>query len=318
MPSVIKRKTSHVAPSTFTVYAGDDPRPGGYRGVIKQVDIVKSKGDNLMLRPVIELKAQAGSEKAKYDGYPVFPNIVLTDTEANVQREQAFYMAVCGKQDADITADGTPEKFKAGDGQKCKVTKIGGVNPVGKVVNVRLTMSAASDEYPSRLECNMVFAASDGGSIPVETDDVDDIEGDVEDADEYEEDDLLKLGLPALRKILVEEFGVAKEDAAALKKKADLVSEILEAQAGDDEEEDDEEAEEEEAEDDEEDEDEDEEDDEEEDKEAELREEFGAFNRVQLKAEISKRKPDFKFLKSHTDEALLEKAVELALEDPPF
>lgn len=322
MPSVIKRKTSGVAPSAFTVYAGDDPKPGGYRAVIKQMNIGKSSGDNMMLMPVIELKAAAGSEKSKFDGYPVFPVVVLTDNESNMQREQALYLALGAKADADIVPEGSPEKFKAGDKQKCKVKTIGGINPVGKIVNVKLRMSAGTDEYPARLECDLIFAArSEAGQDDTTSIDDDDIEDGDEEVELYEEDDLLKLGLPALRKILVDEFGEPADDAKAIKSKAKLVEAILAAQEEDEEDEDDEsDAEEADDEDDEVEEDAEEEDeeDDEDDAEAEFRAEFADLDRAGLKAVIKKRAPDTKFKTSQTDEDLLELAVELALQDPPF
>jgi hypothetical protein len=285
------------------------------------MNIGKSSGDNMMLMPVIELKAAAGSEKSKFDGYPVFPVVVLTDNESNMQREQALYLALGAKADADIVADGAPEKFKAGDKQKCTVKTIGGINPVGKIVNVKLRMSAGTDEYPARLECDLIFAARSeaGQDDTTSVDEDEDIEDDVEDEVElYEEDDLLKLGLPALRKILVDEFGEPKEDAAKIKSKKTLVEAILAAQEEDEEDEDDEsDAEEADDEDDEVEEDAEEED-EEDDAEAEFRAEFADLDRAGLKAAIKKRAPDTKFKTSQTDEDLLELAVELALQDPPF
>src|SRR5690242_17989861 len=118
MPSIMKRKTSHVQPSGFELYTGDEPRPGGYRAIVKQLNVQKSSNGNLMFTGVVELHAKPGSAKAQYDGWAGFPMITLTDVEANVQREQALYLAICGKEDADTKTDVDPSKFKDGDKQK--------------------------------------------------------------------------------------------------------------------------------------------------------------------------------------------------------
>lgn len=314
MPSVIKRKTSDVEKSPFQVYAGDDPKPGGYRAVLKFVNAVKSSGDNVMLKPVLELKAAPGSEKAKFDGYPVFPQIVLTDNESNKQREQSFYLAVCGKTDVDISCDVDPGKFKPSDGQKAKVLKIGNVKPENIVVNVKLRMKPAQGDYPAALECDLVFASRDQQDGAASSDE-EDAEDDEEVA-EYTEDELLALGLVALRAILVDEFGMDAAEAKLLKQKAKLVEAILNAQQDDEEDEDDESDSEED--DEEEDEDDEEEDDEEDDAEAAAREEAAGMDRTQLKTAIKKRQADFKFLKSQSDEDLVEALVKLILTDPPF
>jgi len=309
MPSVIKRKTSHVAESAFKIYAGDEPRPGGYRGILKQLNMVKSKGDNLMFTAVVEFEAKDGSDKKQFDGYATFPQIPLTDNESNIQREQALYVAVCGKMDADIKVDGTPEKFKAGDGQKAKVVSINGVKPEGKVVNVRMRYEIDNREGMNgaqQLRCDLIFAAR--GESPV-VDEEDDIEDDEETDEEglplYEEDDLKTKNLVALRKILVDELDQDAAEIKAEKSKAALIELILELQ--EDEEEDEDEEDEEET---------DEEEDE--DKEAEIREEVDGMDRNVLKAAIKKRDSAFRVLKSTTDEALREALVALMLQDPPF
>lgn len=322
MPSLVTRKLSGVADSPFQVYAGDEPRPGGYRAVVKQMNVVKSSGDNLMFNLVLDFKALPGSDKAKYDGYTAFPRIVSSENEYNQQREKAMYIALCGSADVAVKVDGKPESFKPGDGQKAKVLSINGVNPVGRVVNVSMRIEPASGEYPARLAPDMVFAVRGDD----EGDDVDasDIEDDIEDegsTDEeeivlYDEDELTAMGLPALRKLLTDEFEMPAAEAKLLKTKAKLVEAVLAAQeelAEDEDEDDEEEAEE----DDEElEEDEDEEaDEDEDDPEDELRAELAELDRNGLKARIKKLDPTFKFLKSQTDEDLIEHIVKT---EPPF
>lgn len=317
MPGLMKRKTSHVAPSGFELYTGDDPRPGGYRAVVKQMHVVKSKNDNLMFNAVVELHAKPGSDKAKYDGWAGFPMIVLTEVEANIQREQALYLAICGKPDTDTKTDVDPSKFVKGDGQKAKVLTIGGVNPIGKIVNARLTTQAGLDGV-NRIVCDSLFRARDEEGSSTDTssieDDIDDIE--TEDVVMYEEEELKALSLPALRKLLVDEFEMDAAEAKAIKSKAALVAAILEAQeeALDDDESDEEDEEAEEDEDDaEEDEEDDEEDEEEDDEDATLE-----MDRAALKAEIKKRKPTQKITVKMTDDDLRDILRPLLAEDPPF
>jgi hypothetical protein len=320
MPSLAKRDLTKVADSPFKVYAGDEPRAGGYRAVIKQMHVVKSSGDNLMFNVVLEMLAKVGSEKAKYDGYPVFARVVITEAESNQQREKAMYLAITGSASVETKVEGQPEKFKAGDGQKAKVLSMNGINPVGKIVNVQMRLEPATEDYPSRLSCEMIFAARDEGDSEVAS--TPDIEDDEEGGEEdlYTEDDLTGLGLPALRKILVDEFEMEASEAKLLKTKAKLVEAILAAQdeaLEDDEEDEDEEDEhgDEELEEGEEDDEEEEDEDDEEDPEAELRSELAELDRNALKARIKGTDPAFKFLKSQTDEMLVEWIVK---NEPPF
>ena len=323
MPSVIKRKTSHVAESGFSIYDGDEPTPGAYRAVIKQLNMQKSAGDNLMVTGVLELKAKDGSAKKQYDGYPVFPMIPLTDAESNVQREQALYLAIAGKKDADLVTEGDPAKFKKGDKQKTKILKVGGVNPIGMEVNVRLRLEADNREGANgamQLKADQIFKVRDSEQsheVP-EEDDIEE-DGDEEGLPLYEEEDLKSKALAALRKILVDEFGMEETEAKAIKTKAALVEKILELQEEDadaDEEEDEEEDEDEE---DESDEDEDEEDEEEDDDpEHAAREELAGMERTALKVALKKRAVEFRVTTKTTDDEIREALVPSFLEDPPF
>lgn len=321
MVKLVKRDMSKAAESTFKVYDGDEPRPGGYRAIVKQLNMQKSSGDNLMYAPVIELLAKPGSEKAKYDGYAIFPTIPLTENEHNQTREKAFYVAMTGKDVVSPNVDVDPGKFKPGDKQKAKVIDLNGIKPEGRIVSVNLRRSTPTDDYPSRLECDLIFAArdADAGAEDAASDNIEDdeeVEGAEEDDILYEEDELMEMGLPALRKILVDEFGMKTPEAKLLKTKAALVETILNAQvdmSDDEEEPEEDEDEDEELEEEEEDDEEDEDD--EDDPEAELRAELAELDRNGLKARIKKLNPDFKFLRSQTDADLIEHIVQT---EPPF
>jgi hypothetical protein len=321
MPSVIKRKTSHIESSGFDIYTGEEPPRGGYRAVIKKCAIQKSKGDNLMYAIVVELKAKPGTPKSQYDGWPSFPYIVMTDTEGNLAREQAFYMAICGKADAEVSTVADASKFKPGDKQQTPVTKIGGQNPVGKIVNVQVK-DETQEDGSTRKVVDRIFRVRDEDAEDTAADEPDIEDEDDEDAEGlplYEEDDLRTKGLPALRKILQDEFGMDVTEAKSLKTKDALVSAILEAQdeEADEDEDEDEEDPEDDPEEEEEEEDEEDEDDEEDPEEA-VRAELADMDRTALKALLKKRKVEFRVTTKTTDDEIREALVPVLLEDPPF
>ena len=322
----MKRKTSHVeARRNFAPYEGPTPTKGTYRGKINKLVVEKANSGNLMYFAVVELEARAGNNRAaEYDGYPAMGRIVLTDKEANLSREQALYLAVSGKEDADVRTETDVAKFKNGDRQQSKVLKINGKDPLGVYVLVELVENEYEGE--TRMQLDTIYPTRDqnagtqvaGQTKPVKEPEPDDDVDDEETAEEYEEDELKALGLPALRKILVDEFEYSAEDAAALKTKAKLVGEILDAQTDargedEDDETDDEEVDEDEA-------DGDEEEADDEDREAEIREEVEALSRNQVKAALKKYKvhADRVFKKTESDDALQEELIQMRLQDPPF
>lgn len=316
MPKVLSRKTSHVK-SAFSVYDGDDPRPGVYRGVVKQLALQKASTGAIMVYHVIELLAKDGSNKAQYDGYAAIGRIVFGDSDMQQEREQALFRAIAGKDDVDIAYDSAFDKFKDGDKQRAKIEKIGGVNPIGKIVLVRIT-SNDNPDY-SGMQTDGIYPArnEDGnGTADVPQDPDEDIDVDVDDEDgdeeieDYTEEELTAKSLAALRTILVDEFEMDAKEAALLKQKAKLVSAILEAQSAldeDEDEEEDEEVEEEEL-----DEDEDEEEEDEDDPEVAIRAELAELDRAGLKARLKKLAPAAKVTTKMTDDDIRELIVPLA------
>lgn len=323
MPSLV-RDTSSVKQRSFAPYEGPEPTRGFYRSKITKVEVRKAKNtDSLMFFIVTSFEASpTRPENSRYNGYPGFVYLTLGDKEPLLEREQAFYLAVSGKEKVKVETAGDPNKLKRGEGTA--VTKIDGKNPVGMYVLTELrveTDERDGHEGESRLRADGVYPTRDqnayaGEQVAGQTSAVDD-EEDGDDTDEealYEEADLKGLSLAELRRILSEEFDI---DPAGIKGKANLVEAILEAQAdADDGDVDDEEADEEED-----DLDEDEEadeEDEEDDLEARIDEEIAPLDRNGLKAALKKRQPDRKFKTSETDEMLRGELRELMLQDPPF
>lgn len=152
----LKRKTSHVADRTgFEIYDGPEPRPGMYPAVIKQCKITKSDAGNMMYNIVTELDTEGVEGKEQYNGWPGFPRIVMTDKEGNIVREKAFYRAVCGNEDPEIVYN----DLKASEGAG-KVTKIGGINPIG--ISCRVQVKAETYEGERRMVVDTVYPSADG------------------------------------------------------------------------------------------------------------------------------------------------------------
>jgi hypothetical protein len=326
MPSIV-RDTTGVQQRGFTPYEGSEPVKGFYRAKIKKVSLQKAKSsDSLMFAVVAEFEASASRPNAaQYDGYPAFMYLTLGDHDALKEREQAFYLTVSGKEKANIKTEGDANKLKRGE--STKVTSINGKDPVGSygLVEMRLEedkreghegeQSMRADAiYPTRDQIAGKQVAGQSSAVADEDDEDLDEDEDGNAVDEYTEEDLKGKSLAELRRILSEEFEV---DPSGIKGKANLVGEILDAQADlrdDDEDEDlDEEEDDEDLED-------DEDEDEDEDQEAEIREEIQAMSRRDVQAGLKKYDvhKDRKFKKSETDEDLREELIQMRLQDPPF
>lgn len=299
----------------FEPYEGPTPRRGTYRGVIKSMKLKKAASsgrDGFGL--VVEFQALEGSDHAKYDGYAAYPDVWLGDNESLQAREKQLYRAITGKAE--------PGEVNVVTDDSGKVTKVGGVNPVGKFILVVMKDEIYDNE--SRIKADDIFAPKTQGPAaksstpePEEDDDqeaLEDAEDDGEEIDpEERETELKALTLPALRKVA----GELEIETKGLTKVA-LVEAILDAEFGEVEDEEAEESDEEEEADDEA---EDLEDAEEEDDSAEeeLRAELAEFDRTALKKRLKEVQPEFTVLKRHTDEELLEAIVLNTLGDePPF
>lgn len=323
MPKVMQRKTSQVKPS-FNYYDGDDPNPGVFRAVIKKCVGQMSSGGNVMIVTSLELQAKPGSQKSQYDGFFTRVYTVFGEHEIMIEKEQGLYLAIAGKEDADVKFTGDPTRFKSGDKQETPVETVGGKKPVGAVVNVRIVHedSQADDNgnthrvpkgdriLPTRDGIDVSGTPVAGSTKAVAEEEPE--EDDVEVAEDYTEEDLTSKSLAALRKILEEEFDFEAEATKAIKKKSELVQEILDQQEDSQDEDEDEDD----AELDEEDEDDAEED--EDDREEEIREELGEMSRSELRAKLKQLDPKAKTNTKMTEADIIEMIVPLALEEPPF
>lgn len=329
MPKVLKARTKGVV-RRFTPYDGPPlpERNGAYRGKITRATASKSSGGNIMMNFVVVFEAAPGDPRAEYDGYAAFPRVVMGEHEMLQERLQGLLLAVCGKEDADLKFTGDPTKFQSGDKQTTPIESIGGVNPVGRIVNVYMQPKAAEDNYPARMEADQIFPCRDqnsyaGSKVDGATDPGEEPEEEPEEAEDdavvaeaYSEEELKGKSIPALRKILVEEFDGDEDEAKELKTKSKLIAAILEAQEeaeDEDLEEEDEDLEEEGEE-----EEEDDAEEEEEDAEAAIREELADLDRKELKVKLKQLDPDAKVTTKMSDDDIRELIVPLALEEPPF
>lgn len=313
MARIIKRSTKGVS-QRFALYDGPTPTRGVYRSKITSANVYISGNNNPVLYFVAVAEAREGDPRAKYDGYASHVRITLGDADALKEREQALYLAIAGKEDAEIKA----EKNITAEDKQNKILSIGGVNPVGKYVNVNLRDSG-DPTYPIDVDGIYPIRGEQGGSKSKAP--ADEEAEEAEELELYEKNELQKKSLAALRKILVDEFEMDEDEAKELKQKSKLIEAILEAQEEDEDEEldDEDEVEDEDLEDEDLDEDEVEDEDEEEvDREEEIREELADLTRNQLKVRVKKLNPDFRITTKTDDDAIRDEIVRIEKDAPPF
>lgn len=215
----------------FESYDGPEPKPGVYRGKIKTCALRESSNGsgNLYYNVLIELEARKGDkENVRYDGYPAWVRLVMTEKEGNLAREKQFYRALNLKtEEPDVLHD------EIDDGGKVK--KIGGKDPIGAIVKVDIKTDRYEGEQ--RLSPDAIYpvdpakesdADADEEEPEEDDDDIDEDEDfdddDVEDEeDEAEEEvpDYASMKLPELKR-LAKDAGIdskgksAKALAAAL------------------------------------------------------------------------------------------------------
>lgn len=292
--------------SGFEAYDGPIPvRPGAYRAKIRQLKLKRFRSGSVGFFIVTDFEASAGDPKkhAQFDGYTMFIQNIIVQTadgsplkEASQRNVDNFLYALGVKgSDPDILH----EKGDLDDG--VNITKIGGINPIGKYVSI----DARVEEYGGepRLSSNGIFRDNSDRVAPKQVEESTDEDEDYDDepeeqwADEEEtgetrEDELASMTLPALKKL-------AKELGVTASNKQGYIEAILEAEA----EEGDEDADEEEP-----------EDEEEDDEAAALREELIGLARPKLVARLKSH--GGRALKSDSDDDLIEKIVQIEVETP--
>ena len=144
----LKRNTSQVSDDAiYAMYDGPTPPSGVYPGVISSCYMSVSGNGNNMINVSGLFQTKGVEGKSKYDGFRIRGRIVIVDKEANMAREKAFYRAICGKEDVEIVFADMDKGDKPGT-----VTKIGGVNPVGKKVKFQIRITPDSDQYGPELD----------------------------------------------------------------------------------------------------------------------------------------------------------------------
>lgn len=217
----LKRNTSQVSDDAiYSMYDGPTPPSGVYPGVISSCYMsVSSKGNNMInVSGLFQTKGVEG--KSKYDGFRIRGRIVIVDKEANMAREKAFYRAICGKEDVEIVFADMDKGDKPGT-----VTKIGGVNPVGKKVKFQIRITPDSDQYGPELDyvlpLGLEISSDDDEDLEeVEVEEEDEDEVLVDEDDEDEIPDFRNMGLKELRDL-------AKSVGISSTKKADIIDELV-------------------------------------------------------------------------------------------
>lgn len=320
MPKLKRSVKSAEVKTGFEAYDGPTPKGRGiYRAILKQCDLKEYKTGAQGYRLLFELDAAKGDPKdhAKYDGFPIWMNLVFGDHESMIARESNFYNALGVKDEPDVVFD----SGELTDGVKVKT--IGGKNPLGVVVNLDIKQSKYEGE--ERPEVDGVFKHSGKGEPKPDFVVADEPDEDEDEADEEEvsyddrEAELKSLTIADLRHIAESDYDL---DVKGLKK-ADLVEAILDEEFGvdgvdeseEDEEDEDEEEDDVEIDDEEEDDEDEEEDEDDDDRAAEL----GALDRAALKAIIKEHDANFRVLKSMTDEDLVSAILEIeSVDEKPF
>lgn len=338
MPSIKLPGVKAVETKTgFESYDGPPiTRKGFYRAELKKLKYgLNANSGSYGFNIVFELLAAPGDPKghAIFDSMPMFSRSIITEgkdgaalKEGSV-RNLSNFLAAIGSSDEPtvILEDGDLD-------DQVEVKKIGGINPVGRIVNLDIGFGRYEGE--PRAEINGIYVWKDDGksagkvsASDIADDDADLYEGEEgEDEAEAEDDEygirqaeLTALGIPELRRILEEDYDLPKSG-----NKAVLVERILEHEFADEEEADEAEAEDEEepddeAEDEAEDDEEEEADDEDEAAKAARVEELAGFDRIALKKVLKEVSPEATVLKRHTDDDIRELILDAEFGDElPF
>lgn len=177
----------------FSNYEGPIPPKGVYEGIIKNAQLKVSKSGHPMMLVVVELDS-TDKKKKKYNGCPVFANVVIMDKTLGMVNN--FLDALAGSaakgkkvrstfwEDGVVVPKGEKKESNLGEIEVGKIASIGGVKLTGKN---RIVLSGEPGEWDGRerFEQNQWI-------VPVQEDDdldEDDFDDEDEDDDEYEEDE---------------------------------------------------------------------------------------------------------------------------------
>lgn len=242
----LKRDTSGVDEARgFDIYDGPDPKKGVYPGFIQACTIRKaSKTDNLYYNVLVIVDAPEGSPKAVYNGYPAWVILTMTDKDANLSREAAFYKAVCGKTTANVNIDGAAPK-ESGASNEVKVKTIGGKDPIGVRCRVDIRTEPYNGEDRPKPDTIYPDSSASDAAPPAPDDEPDDVPEDSADEAVDEGDagtdttalaaELGEMSLLKLKKAAVDEYGIPRTDLDGASKD-DIVAAILDVVGGGDDE----------------------------------------------------------------------------------
>ena len=211
----LKRKTSQVPDEAiYAMYDGPIPPSGVYPGVITSCYMSTSSNGNPMINVSGVLETAGVEGKEKYNGYRQRGRVVIVDKEANMAREKAFYRAIAGKEDVELVYTDMDKGDKPGT-----ITKVGGVNPVGKKVKFQIRSRPDEDQYGPDLDYILPFGPASSAKAVEE----DDEEEDIVEEEELEEGegvvpDYHSMSLTELRKFAESEHDIttkAKKDILA-------------------------------------------------------------------------------------------------------
>lgn len=215
----LKRNTSQVSDDAiYAMYDGPTPPSGVYPGVISSCYMSVSGNGNNMINVSGLFQTKGVEGKSKYDGFRIRGRIVIVDKEANMAREKAFYRAICGKEDVEIVFADMDRGDKPGT-----VTKIGGVNPVGKKVKFQIRITPDSDQYGPELD----YVLPLGLEISSDDEDLEEVEVEEEDEDEVLVDEDDEDGVPDFHNMGLKELReLAKSVGISSTKKTDIIDEL--------------------------------------------------------------------------------------------
>ncbi len=220
----LKRNTSQVSDDAiYAMYDGPMPPSGVYPGVISSCYMSVSGNGNNMINVSGLFQTKGVEGKSKYDGFRIRGRIVIVDKEANMAREKAFYRAICGKENVEIVFADMDKGDKPGT-----VTKIGGVNPVGKKVKFQIRITPDSDQYGPELDYVLPLGLEtssddeDLEEVEVEEEDEDEVLVDEDEDEDEDEDDI-----PDFRNMAIKELReLARSKGIKATKKTDIIDEL--------------------------------------------------------------------------------------------
>lgn len=246
MPS-LKRNVAHAPDSTgFESYDGPQPplQQRMYRGRIEFVRIREASTGRLGINMLVKFLAEKGDkDNAKYDGYPAWVTLWLADKEPNQVREKNFYRAVGVPDDKLENVNIVHEDVEDGG----EVKKVGGRNPVGRIVKVDMRTERYEEEL--QLRADAVYPAKESKAADADPDESEEEPDEdlLEDAEESEEEwdeearreELGEMKLPDLRSLASSDYEIETKG----KKRQALIEEIIAHEAPEEEEPEDEEEE---------------------------------------------------------------------------